>query len=1082
MPVLAHALVLSVLTQAALKDKPQGVLIETVKFFQTLIANLDARFLSQQAVNKPLVRLIRHCVGDEDVDSAWGEDIAFEDSEEDTGLTRSGASDAVRFDEVVVGLMAFVASKLYGSQELLHIFFHDRQKDKNRSRRVSSGSMDSRNSGSTQRPPSPALSQNSSTATVRANGPSVGQEAPRQATPEDSAKSFDFPLFTYLLRFVHAEGQAGQLARAGLAVIVKIAFEAKPLEVSDDPRSSYRRVRFTQEEGADSLASDIAEYILQSDFVDVIGASLGAVYGLLPSKLDISAPSADELSETATMNQPTVLAPGGMSLGVKSNEAVREERSRNDRLGIESSNSPHIAERLQLFVDILNFLQFDVLTKAIEASSLQLGRKAMIAHQLVGKLSDSVRLSLMNNIISPSMVESGDRDGSAVAVMSYLEVLLCTLQDHSPLAEDVAGWLVKEDIDTTSLASRQSKDGASVIGRRQKSAALLLLQRGNIADDNTFDPLLQYTIKNLISDHLAPTTTSASVAAALGLANAFLARHGRFALYGLIDVQADEKATQFPRSLEFRKASDVDGITFLSDDDSIARAEDNDSSKLSTAQARVSLSHHEWETELYGSLVLALNVSSDGQIDSNFADSTDFANYVKDADAALSTDSTYTYGLHSSLATQSSMPQASRPTGSWLDGSQSLFPQPHGFAPFRHHLDPRDVLLRSVLSRLRRFFEQSVEVNVALTSLIATISLCPYRNMEGWLTFPPQESPKASAQTPVLLEVVRCLVQQVQVYRSQIPDFDSFLNERRRGLLYVENLSDALAAASPMTDHNQDREPSPNNTTTDEPYLFSSLSGEGKDAACSELWESTVGNRWPGASFTESQDGANDAQVVDARAMRLPPRPSDASSNASEPSEVRADPRVSKPGSGFLSNSTMHRLFGRSLKVTEVPKTDASSAQTTESVDPSTATPFADHYAETSNITLEPLFVPMPAGPWSSSRSTFKVAGLNTESDGHREKQREKRTRFQLSPRPSKSSTQSEREAESDRREEGVLLLAYPGLDEDEQEEARRSRGRITLSCLLDNVVILQEFIKQLTAIIVVRRSVGIEQIDLSRT
>jgi len=49
--------------------------------------------------------------------------------------------------------------------------------------------------------------------------------------------------------------------------------------------------------------------------------------------------------------------------------------------------------------------------------------------------------------------------------------------------------------------------------------------------------------------------------------------------------------------------------------------------------------------------------------------------------------------------------------------------------------------------------------------------------------------------------------------------------------------------------------------------------------------------------------------------------------------------------------------------------------------------------------------------------------------------------------------------------------------DDDESSHARAKSSNVTLSQLLDNVVILEESIKELVAIIHARRSLGIDSI-----
>ncbi|CAO1620015.1 unnamed protein product [Parajaminaea phylloscopi] len=1100
--------VLSHLVSAAVRDTPQGVLIEAVKFFQTLVANLSANFLNQQAVNKPLVRLIRHCVGDEDVDSAWGEEAAFEDLDEQKAQLRISRADADRLDMTLVGLMAFIASKLYNAQELLQVFFHDRRKDAVSETRRTAGTL----VDEAQRAPSPALSSSSSAATVKAVDHSADPPVPQDTMAELASQSYDFPLFTYLLRFVHAEGDTGQLARAGLSVIVKIAFETRPIEVSDQPRSASRRVRFTRE-ADDTLASpDLAEYVLHSDFIDVIGASLGAVYGLLPSKLAVlrgPLPDAD-VGDRKT----SAISTDGMSLGPKDVNALRHEVDGLKSQHIEFSYESHILQRLQLFVDILDFLQNDVLEVAVATSLNPSDGRATLAQELIVRLGTCIRLSLMNNIIAPSMVESGDRDGSAVAVMSYLEVLLSAVRDESPLAEYIVGWLVQDEEEFPSSGSLpKPSHGSENNGRRtrRKSAALTLLEQDKPQTGPLFDPLLHYTIKNLIVDNLGPTTSRRTVAAALGLANVFLFKHGRFAPHGLMEVLADPLATEFPYALPRRSTNNKSAL------DRADGTERLRSSPTDQDPGRSDISHlqHLDDIGLYFGLLGFFESPTDSGRGQQFASSTRFENHLQDAETALASDNAFQFGARSSCSQEPAVGNIDL----WQRG-QSQYPAAASTSlhvPFRHRLQGRDPLLRSVLALFRRFFENSADVNIPLTTLLSTLMMSPYRNIDGWLTTPPSHEAEMSSTQPILYTILSCLVDQISNFQAQIPGFDRFLVERRKGLLYVENLTDALGGAASS--------PAGGDEASEVSGSLAMVAAELCVKASTRA--NAVGEAGQTVGRSQSDEsGRPDLLVLDARAQQSTPQ-ANASGNTdgasshetSRPSKNDLDRRLlarQTPDAASLDKSdvsltdttqrasTIHRLFGRSTKARHGATAPGrpNRSRSEEETENDFAVPFADHYAQTESITFVPTFVPLPKSLQTSHAQPKRGAGA--DSNGHSkvstagrlsqtEPPRQKRTRFQISaPQTGRSGVPSSLGAELEAmdaegpspsgasRDEETTLFAYPGLDDDEQEESRRTRNRVTLSCLLDNLVILEEFIKQLVAVIQARRNMGVERIDFS--
>ncbi|CAO1618625.1 unnamed protein product [Jaminaea pallidilutea] len=1041
--------VLSIVVQAAIKDEPNGVTVEAVRFFQVLVANLDARFLSQQAVNKPLVRLIRSCVGDEDVDSEWGQDAGFQDgddvNDEANAKRRPHPAHVAALDEALVGLMVFVTSKVYIAQELLHIFFHDRLKDRRRNGTAAAVEPP--------RPDSPA-SSNASVATVT---PAEAVPLGSSLAPDGKEDHFshDFPLFTYLLRFVHAEGHTGQLARAGLSMIVKIAFEAKSSEVSESPQLSSRRVDFEHQTDDNTVTAslDLAKYILQSDFVDVIAASLGAIYGLLPSKLAVSTTHGAAVS--AASNN------GGMSLGVQDEKDTEAERERQQRLGLESSERPDVRERLQLFADILDFVQSDVLERVVAGGfSDALTDMTELRYELAGRLISAVHVSLMRNIIYPSMVESGDNDGSAVAVMSYLEVLVWSLDDRSRLAEETVGWLILQGETPDKSVPNDNKRKQPRRGR--KSAALSLLEQRRRRDEHVeFDPFLHYTMKSLLLDYSSSTTSSQSVTAALGLMNAIISRHGRFALHGLISVTADDSATAFPFTLPSvhtpsTTRRDGDAASFSARDIS----NDNKRKEVSIT----SIAQHTTEVDLYFSLVYALRGSKDSdQVD--FATSTGFVKYLYDAEQALSQDPTYSYGLQHGMT--AALHHARGQKGDAFDLEQHV--------PFRHRLSDGDPLLRSLLAKLRRFFEQPPELNVSLTVLLSSICLCPYRGVQGWLTFDWEVYGNGPKEVPILLELLRGLVAHVDRYRSQIANFDDFLAERRQGLLYVENLSDALEITTSEAGEGGE-ELTPNS-------FWSQPAGRSSAKERDLQWRRATGRSWSSYDATAVHDfGKQDHGNAKVTRSRLPAP----SQNTKDPeAEARSQADAPSLTPAPQQQSSIYRLFGRPSrqKASGASQKDGQSATDTTALP--AATPFADHYAQTAAINLTPLFLPMPKDSrWT--RSTYTpdtiLAETSIDSDPTSSPQTnlQKMTRFELSPKPAAQgeSLSDDREQTESHKDGGPpVQVAYPGIDDDEEEEARRTRPRITLSHLLDNVVILEEFIKELTAILHVRRVMGIDAV-----
>jgi len=140
------------------------------------------------------------------------------------------------------------------------------------------------------------------------------------------------------------------------------------------------------------------------------------------------------------------------------------------------------------------------------------------------------------------------------------------------------------------------------------------------------------------------------------------------------------------------------------------------------------------------------------------------------------------------------------------------------------------------------------------------------------------------------------------------------------------------------------------------------------------------------------------------------------------------------------------------------PKKRAKQAQTP--TDPPTprgghrpleAGPFGPHYQRTAAIVVEPYLAPAPSdGPWQPAKPMKKWN--EDEADAF-------------------ASGQWSDTSLADK----LGRVVQEKLEEEEQQE--RKVTHVTLSQLLDNVVILEECMKELVAIIHARRSLGIDSV-----
>ncbi|KAI8647836.1 Retinoic acid induced 16-like protein-domain-containing protein [Parasitella parasitica] len=545
-----------------------------------------------------------------------------------------------------------------------------------------------------------------------------------QSANVDGSHDYEFLLFTYLLRFVHREGRSGDYARTGLLFL---------MEMADDP---------------------LGDFILESDFATIMAAGLGALYSQLPRKLVVQE-EADQIYSNAT----------SYLLG-QSNPKVGTHNMRFPiGLGAEYSNSPEFKYQLDSFLKLLEFCQ-DVLFRCPSVN-------------ICNSLLSSVRTIFLENILYPSILECSDVDGSSVAVMSYIDLILQTLE-HDELSKVVVGYLM-DDGDQSPSADTKEK---SVV----KDASV---------------SFIDFTLKDLILSRLK-STSQTTVIATLKLLKTLVTNHCQYSL-GLLSISPD------------------------------------------TSKTPTIVSHHLREVELYFSLIIAIDALHAEEILA-----CGYEEYLRDAEAALDNDWCY-QNLKPAAEAANDGPQAlkARRRRSFKYGQHGGKEEAQKRAKpcllARHLVRSTDPLLQILLGLLSHFFTQSSELNLALTGVISALALCPYRSLEGWIAFSEsdrtnqndvlllnsngqpavgqtktrrqdvyvgyesmipvnddddeddrsidfgaeRESNKKTMPTyfksyPPFFTLLRTLTQQVDYYRSEVQSFDKLLEERRNALISGE--------------------------------------------------------------------------------------------------------------------------------------------------------------------------------------------------------------------------------------------------------------------------------------------------------
>ncbi|KAI5480740.1 hypothetical protein MNV49_007146 [Pseudohyphozyma bogoriensis] len=1117
---------LGTLVKLSTNDAAPDVRREVIRWFKRAVTELGEGFLTHSAVNKPLVRLLRACVDGDD------------------GL---GPEE----EEAIVEVMGAICKRIRSSNELLAVFFRE-QAPSSSSRKDLSASLAAAISSSgpprislsrhddSPRPSSPTPSTSTLSSSTHSSTHPASSSNPRKKSEHD------FLLFAYLLRFVHRENRVGDVAREGLLDLVQVATLPSPTS-STPPSQGMSRTetsstltpssvaRLHSLSGAREAKLALAEYLLDSDFAEVLGAGLGALYGLLPSKLLVrsvgagvsTSPKAGGSSglrwdDPALDSGASGMVLGGMgALGddVDPEEAERkreEEEMRLQALGVGISGTPEFREGLDGWLKLVEFIQ-EVLRASTQAADVAAAleedvdeddprQQRLIASALTSSILSSFRTLFLQGVLYPSILECSDADGSAVAVLSYLDALLDVLEEGTAFEGTVVGFLMGEE-DVKDLSQR-AKNTEPLLSpepakrlRRRKSSALVLIEstspRGLSSEPSSyFSSLGRFSLKDLLVSNVH-SSSAGTATAALKLLQTMLMRHDRWSM-GLLDVVLDEGATSFPIALrEDAEDTPIPSIVKVpeaaDDDDSDEEGfvyPDSDSevfvyptpttpralegtpragttpftAPLSSLLLGTPLAPTPSITTRLDSLHTLLSLVA--SIDPSYRNaramgggseilSTGFANYLQDAEDAMAADAGYQRGLMA----DPDVPRETVPTSPHARRRSRLF----GAAPalsardftlaktsYRHRLKTDSALLGHLLESLSHFFSHPPDQNLALTAVLSQLALCPYRSLEGWL-FPPL---------------------------PREDDLDDLEFERKRRHGPASDDGDDRSVDYEMDEHHrQDAFLSPTKSYVPTPIVLKTTgrssgsllailaalaSSVSKYRDAINDFDRYLSERREGLMFVDNladaldftDDGGNafsdavkglETRIVDSPTplpSKPKPKPSAFGSFLSPRSSPIADPFSTPP-----------RSQPQPRRVASVASMDVAVA-TSGSRGAGPASPFAAHYRQTGSITVTPV-----------------VVGSGGDRDDEEEDDRE--------PGEGPPDTPTKRLSPA----VNTTAPTTPSVLS-EGSEASPSAGRkkeqlqdVTLSTVLDNIILLEEFIKELAGVVSVRRSLGIDGI-----
>ncbi|WVW84716.1 hypothetical protein I302_106751 [Kwoniella bestiolae CBS 10118] len=932
-------------------DRPHGIKAEVLRAINNLIVSLSERFLVHNAVHRPLRRLLRSCVGEEPEEKVDGGARVLGAAGMSPDMERRGGTDEI--EEDLVGLMCTLASRMVAYPPLLLIFFHDKGWLQPHPSRVSTP---------LERALSPAPS-----AHTGISGPS---------SKITTIHHFEFLLFSYLLRFVHREGQIGDPARAGLLFLFDIAF-LPPSEIfSGSPN-------LNDKEGSDPLqdARDaLGEFILDGDFAEVMAAGLGAIYSLLPSKLHV--PSLAEIAEQE--REMGGSNSGGMYLG-----AGRELPDRE----IPSSTDQEVRDQLDLILKLFGFLQ-DIIHRCTSAirhthndqDCHEISTTHMLGNAISEATLDAIQSSFLDNVLYPSVLECSSHDGSSVAVLTYLDVLLSNLDD-GPLLNRLLAFLMDTGSSELGHTAQDRKKN------KRKTGAMGFIDQPIYTADYFADEG-RFTLKDLIFDNLHSSEPTSSTAA-LRLLRTLLGDHCGQSVKGLLSVVRDPAATALAKRPIPSPLDTMD--TFL---------------PVPVNSTDV----HLQEVELYSSLVTRLDPSL-----SSAEMAAGYAVYLTDMTALIEADSCFR--------------SAQIPTTFLGETEKNILRLEMTEEPIQHRLNPSDPLIKNILSTFSKFLANTPDQNVAMTGVVSAIALCPNRSLAGWLLYDikPESDPwkakstrpkdslsdydsdsddsdydidrplqpgsdpfstRSSVPLPAIYQISREIIKTISSYRSSVEPFERLLAERRQGLLFADHLDEAMNLMLDVEPSSFGLPETPRPQTKKRPSAAGLVGGIKSFLTPKKKTPASTPNRSSSSGLTPTLGSM----------LRTP--------NKSPTPNAEQGGRLATP-----------------IKVDEL-----------DMINPS---PFRSHYQQTDvDLQVDSAEQTISTGPWSNTTQSIP---LEHEGVG-----------------------------------DGATFEEDARHEMDEGDTRRKQEDgpkKVSLNTILDNCVILEEFIKELVAIITARRAMGIDQV-----
>ncbi|KAI9298976.1 hypothetical protein K502DRAFT_298817 [Neoconidiobolus thromboides FSU 785] len=452
---------------------------------------------------------------------------------------------------------------------------------------------------------------------------------PKIILNENDSPQYECLLFSYLLRFVHREGKSGDYARTGLLFLIEVA------------------------------GGNFRDYILyHSDLCPILSAGLGALYSQLPRKLLVKYVDEDRIQFKLTRSKEL-----------------------NDEDGLDDfqvSSSPQFKILIDSFLKTLEFCQ-DILQRCPSRAIC------------MALLSD-IKSVFLESILYHSMMESSDLDGSAVAVISYIEIILSTLKDGELVDLFIRFLINSEEEDILHKDKMTNSETSSIksFNSNKEERARRNTETNSILSENSIREMkanknkahLAFNLKDLLFNNLQSKSIPTSISA-LKLLNTIINGHAQYLLL-LLGQENCLPVTLPPTS---RVLSPT-----------IPTFEEAEKEKIHHFKQKpyTTISNHHQEIQSYFLLINNMDprFNKDGFIPG-------YEPYIKQVESMYNN-----YKL-----------------------------QENDYSLQQHHLKRNEPILQILLELLSNFFNNPCELNLVLSNVLFGLACCPYIKLDELVCF-----------------------------------------------------------------------------------------------------------------------------------------------------------------------------------------------------------------------------------------------------------------------------------------------------------------------------------------------------------